>query len=99
MLDRTSGIKRPRLAISTGTVNRSARYWVIPTFEKANGGLRVELDQDIDVARALALTACDGTEQLRVTNLAPALLGTRWEAQAEAATLLFSFPCQPCRFG
>jgi hypothetical protein len=41
-------------------------------FEKANGSLGVDLDQNIDVARALALVARDRAEQRRVTNPAPA---------------------------
>ena len=40
-------------------------------FEKADRGLRVELDQNIDVAGALALATRDGAKQRRVANPAP----------------------------
>jgi hypothetical protein len=39
--------------------------------EKTDGGLGVELDQNIDVARALALASRDRAEQRRVTNPSP----------------------------
>src|SRR5271166_491135 len=41
-------------------------------FEKADEGLWVELDQNINIARALALAACERAEQSRVTNPAQA---------------------------
>jgi hypothetical protein len=57
-------------------VNRSSRNCVIATYSKRpDGGLRVKLDQDIDVARALAVATRDETEQRGVANPAPMQFG------------------------